>query len=242
VLADENFTKAQLKYYTLLLMSDSSVTDSSAVLRTFFNNNQNTNIGNIVAVESYLAQGDIATAQALNNAIVPTNNMEANYQNFNTSFIDLLDSAYSYQDSVNLITIANSCPATNGDVVYSARALYNAVYNQYQYFEDNCSYVQSVSSSRLAAKTSINTMASHSSYLIYPNPTTGNFYISSGNTNDKELYVEVMDLTGRTISKQTLYLVNGVVNLQNTLVSGVYMVNLKGSDGKVVTQKLIVNN
>lgn len=60
--------------------------------------------------------------------------------------------------------------------------------------------------------------------------------------NDKELYVEVQDLTGRIISKQTLSYTNGVVALQNTLVNGIYMVNIKVSDGKVVAKKIIVNN
>ncbi|MHB8262030.1 MAG: T9SS type A sorting domain-containing protein [Bacteroidia bacterium] len=77
---------------------------------------------------------------------------------------------------------------------------------------------------------------------MYPNPTTGTVYISGGNISDTQLYVEVQDLTGRTISKQTLTVTNGVVTLQNTLENGVYMLNIKGEDGKVVTQKLVVNN
>jgi hypothetical protein len=35
---------------------------------------------------------------------------------------------------------------------------------------------------------------------------------------------------------------NGVVTLQSTLVNGVYVINITGSNGKVVTQKLVVNN
>lgn len=77
---------------------------------------------------------------------------------------------------------------------------------------------------------------------VYPNPTTGTFYISTSNRNDATLYVEVQDLTGRTISKQTLPATNGVVTLQSTLVNGVYMINITGNDGKIVTHKLIVNN
>ena len=132
-------------------------------------------------------------------------------------------------------------------MVYAARALYNVLNNQYQYFEDNCNYdsLYQTPSARLAKKdnTGFNALGIKlSSYLVYPNPTTGNFYISSTNSNDKELYVEVQDLTGRIISKQNLPVNNGVVTLQNTLVNGVYMVNIKGSDNKVFTKKIIVNN
>jgi hypothetical protein len=35
--------------------------------------------------------------------------------------------------------------------------------------------------------------------------------------------------------------VNGIVTLQNILMNGVYMINIKGSDGNVVTQRLTVN-
>jgi hypothetical protein len=77
---------------------------------------------------------------------------------------------------------------------------------------------------------------------VYPNPTTGAFYISTSNRNDVNLNVEVQDLTGRIISKQAMPVNNGVVTLQNTLVNGVYMINITGSDGKTVTQKLVVNN
>jgi hypothetical protein len=77
---------------------------------------------------------------------------------------------------------------------------------------------------------------------VYPNPTTGAFYISTSNRNDVSLNVEVQDLTGRIISKQAMPVNNGVVTLQNTLVNGVYMINITGSDGKTVTQKLVVNN
>ena len=85
-------------------------------------------------------------------------------------------------------------------------------------------------------------MANNKQFMVYPNPTTGTVYISTTNISEVNLYVEVQDLTGRTISKQNLPVNNGVVTLQNILVNGVYMINMRGSDGKTVTQRLVVNN
>jgi hypothetical protein len=246
LLAAENSYKAQLKYFKLIAMND-TLADSSIVLQNFFASNQNSNLGTITAIESNLAQGNTAVAKSMNAAFAPSNVIENNYQKFYASVINVTDTIYSVTDSLTLITLANSCPATNGDVVYSARALYNAINNQYQYFEDNCNYdsLFQTPAARLSKKnnTGFTSLTNNqSSYLVYPNPTNSTFYISGSNANDKELYIEIQDLTGRALSKQTLATNNGVVTLQNTLVSGVYMVNIKGSDGKIVTKKLIVNN
>ena len=85
-------------------------------------------------------------------------------------------------------------------------------------------------------------MANNKQFMVYPNPTTGTVYISTTNISEVNLYVEVQDLTGRAISKQNLPVNNGVVTLQNILVNGAYMINMRGSDGKTVTQRLVVNN
>jgi len=42
--------------------------------------------------------------------------------------------------------------------------------------------------------------------------------------------------------KQTLSLNNGIAQLQTNLPNGVYMIQIKGSDGKVIVQRLIVSN
>ena len=232
ILPTQNLYKAQLKYFKLIIMND-SILDSSA-----------TNIGKLVAIESNLAQGNIATAQSMNAALAPSNTIESNYKMFYASAINSANNTLTVSDSVTLINLAQSCPAISGDVVYQARALYNAIMNQYQYFEDNCNYDSLITGARMAAKTlGISSVtAKKSSYLVYPNPTTGIFYISTSNRNDATLNVEIQDLTGRIISKQTLPATNGVVTLQNTLVNGVYMINITGSDGKMITQKLVVNN
>ena len=243
LLAAENSYKAQLKYFKLIAMND-SLADSSAVLQSFFTSNQNTNLGKITAIESNLAQGNITAAKSLNMALTPANVIESNYQKFYTSAINVADTVYSVTDSLTLITLANSCPATNGDVVYSARALYNAVNNQYRYFEDNCHYdsLFQTTSARLSKKkntvfgsiTNVN-----NSLLVYPNPSSGDIFISSSALNDKEWGIEITDITGRTVIQNSYTINNGLVKLNTQLTNGIYFVKVI-ANGMVKQQKVII--
>jgi hypothetical protein len=244
ILQAENAYKAQAKYYRMILLND-TIADSSAIMMNFYTANQTSNLGTLVNVESNIAQGNKSMARSMNTAITPVNAIESNYQNFYTIMLNYADTIASASDSSALYALASACPAYMGDVVYQARALYNAVNNTYTQFTNNCNYdslAAAPSSRRAKTNGMILQINKPLSYLIYPNPTTGSVFISTVNSNDVVLYVEVQDLTGRIISKQSLPVANGVVTLQNTLVNGVYMINIKGSDGKIVTQKLVVNN
>lgn len=67
------------------------------------------------------------------------------------------------------------------------------------------------------------------SFVIYPNPTTGNAYIKS----EKSIkLVEVYDLTGKLISK------GKEINLSSVLV-GTYLVKVSFADGSTATDKII---
>ena len=77
---------------------------------------------------------------------------------------------------------------------------------------------------------------------VYPNPSTGTIYISGGNSSDKEWIIEVLDITGRALMKQTLPVTNGMAVLKSDLPPGAYFVVLKGSYGNSITKKVIITN
>jgi hypothetical protein len=244
LLAAENSYKAQLKYFKLISMNDSLV-DSSAILQNFYTTNLSSNLGNIVNIESNLAQGNITAAQTLNSTLSPSNVIENNYRNFNTSAINAANNAYTSADSLTLVTLANSCPATQGDVVYSARALYNAINNQYQYFEDNCNYdsLYATPAARKAKKsntafTTINKPLNN--LLVYPNPSTGDVFISSSDLSDKAWTLIVTDVTGRTVIENNYSINNSLVKLNTQLTNGVYFIKVVMPDGTVKQQKVII--
>jgi|GEM_PF-5322860 len=243
-LQNENSYRAQQKLFRIMNV-DTTLADTSAILQNFFNSNLNTNLNTFLNIESALKTGDISTAQSLNNSVTPSNIMESNQIMVYNDIIKNADSTFNVSDSLSLFKLASSCAAISGDAVYQARILYNNIYNSYQYFENNCNYdslYAATPSARKAASISKISSKTGNAYLIYPNPTTGKIYISGANGNDKELSIEILDITGRSMLKQTLPLISGIVQLQTNLANGVYVIQIKGNDGKITSQRLIVTN
>ena len=82
----------------------------------------------------------------------------------------------------------------------------------------------------------------YKSLQVYPNPSTGTMYISGGNISDKEWQVEVLDVTGRVLLKQTVPVNKGVAVLDSDLPPGAYFVALKGSYGNSLIKKVMIAN
>jgi len=242
VLQGENAFKAKFKIYKMLQL-DSSIIDSSVVLKNFLHNNLNTSYGKFIKIERSLTEGNIGSAQSIVNSINTTSTIETSYKNFYQSYINYANGSYSASDSSVLINLAKSCPAIYGDVVYMARPMYNRIYSQYMYFEDHCNYDSLVlSSSQRTAKTSSAPILQGSNYLVYPNPTTGIFYVSGFATSDNEAIIELQDLTGRIVISEKVSITNGIGTLKASVVNGVYMIIIKGADGLPSAKRLIINN
>lgn len=79
-------------------------------------------------------------------------------------------------------------------------------------------------------------------FRIYPNPSTGNIFISDVTKQNSEVQIEIQDITGRSITTQTLLFANGSVHLQTNLENGIYMVLIKDTTGNLSAQKLMINN
>jgi hypothetical protein len=245
ILPIQSTYRGQLKYYHMLLAND-SLADSSVVLQNFYVANQNTNLGKIADIESNLAQGNLSTAQAMNNALLPTTTIESNYKNFYNAAINYALQPDSLLDSTVVYTLANSCPAINGDVVYAARALYNTVNQTNIYFESNCPYdslsqTPAASVRRANQTAGISTVAVTKTILVYPNPSSGDIYISGSDLTDKQWNVEITDVTGRLVLQNTYQVNQGLIKLNTQLNNGVYLVKVITANGQVQQQKVIIS-
>ena len=80
---------------------------------------------------------------------------------------------------------------------------------------------------------------------IFPNPSTGkiNLLIENLKYTDRQNFIEVFDVLGRSVFKETIYGINGstnsILNLQH-LSNGSYTVKLKTSE-KIYTSKVIIS-
>ena len=247
VLAIENGFRAKLDIFRAML-ADSSIQDSSAILKNFFLANQTagSSINTIVNIESNLAQGNMTTAQSMNAAFAPATTIEANHKALFSSMINYANTdSLNPSDSLTLITLAQSCPATAGDAVYQARAVYNAAYNQYQYFANNCNYdsLAAAHAARLAKTSGINAanVNSNSSLLVYPNPSTGDIFISGSDINDKTWTIEITDVAGRIVLQNNYNVSNGLVKLSTQFTNGVYFIKVITESSFVKQQKVIIS-
>jgi spore germination protein YaaH len=75
-------------------------------------------------------------------------------------------------------------------------------------------------------------------FTVYPNPNDGNFYISSV---AEDISVEIMDMTGRILSREKLPAVNGSAQLKSDLPNGTYFLNVRETKGKITSLKFVVS-
>lgn len=77
---------------------------------------------------------------------------------------------------------------------------------------------------------------------LYPNPSSGNFYLNVSNVQSSKLQVVIYDLTGAVVEKQLL---NGsstesILEIHTDLPQGKYLIELSGPDFKLTKQMIII--
>ena len=78
-------------------------------------------------------------------------------------------------------------------------------------------------------------------YLIYPNPTTGDLFISRSDVYEGHLDIEVYDLSGRLVLQKSLSVQDGLTELKTSFDSGLYQLKIISSDGVISVQKITVS-
>ncbi|MDD5570218.1 MAG: T9SS type A sorting domain-containing protein [Bacteroidales bacterium] len=97
---------------------------------------------------------------------------------------------------------------------------------------ENNHMVQSETANSVSNNESMNLI-----FSVFPNPTTGRFYVNVGNYNNEEYKIQVMDIMGRTIYEGKEQAAQKEIDLSNQ-PKGMYFVRLI-ADGKVYTEKIV---
>ncbi len=233
-----------LTYHSL--KAEPSLKTGSSMLTNFYTNAQTTNLQKAVAIEDDLAANNYTTAQTKISSYSPVNSIESNYKLFYATYLKTKTNAYTPADSLNLITMANTCPYTNGGVVYQARALYNILYSGYYRFIDNC--LTNASNSRLinnidnADNINQQTVNVIFKSKLYPNPNMGEFSIELTNKVEQtKVQICIFDNNGKQFVKEEKQVINSVVNCNYNLINGTYLVKVILQDGSVDVHRLIIS-
>jgi hypothetical protein len=84
----------------------------------------------------------------------------------------------------------------------------------------------------------------HFDINVYPNPTAGKLTVAlnSANEEQKSVEVEMVNLVGQLVYHKNLEFKDGkeMIDLQEGVANGVYIVRVKNADNKVVTKKIIL--
>jgi hypothetical protein len=129
-----------------------------------------------------------------------------------------------------------------GAVVYKARALYAAVFNELKVWNDSCGGVDT-GTYRLAQTSLTPTLSKVEGvqkYILYPNPNDGNFILEQAVPDNEPVEVEVWDAVGRTLYKENLLFSDAISKLQiGNVASGLYLLQVTDSKGRMFRLKFV---
>ena len=211
----------------------------STILQNFYNAELNTNNEAYASIEQQIADEQLNQAGYALAAVANQDALDNNHQTYNTCMLRYKDTTQTFTtaDSINLISLCTKCPYTDGFVVFRARALYNIMYHTIEAFSDECN---TSNSSRFANKTTDEFEQQSFKIELYPNPTSDKFSIIT-DSEDAQLSIQILDVQGKLIFTDTMYVKNYETTVKADLANGVYIVNIANtSNGTKTIKKLVV--
>ena len=138
-----------------------------------------------------------------------------------------------------LLTIATQCPSTGGDAVYLARNLYNLIFPDFIFNDEDYCNSNGLSTPSLPSELDHNKILSEEEVLIYPNPTSGVLELQLPNEHPYVL-LEVKDLLGKTIIEKQIFdqKMRLTLDLKN-LPDGLHIIVLRTKDNYQFAKKIL---
>lgn len=205
----------------------------------FFNIASQENYGKFEQVNQHIFAGDINSAIAVNNTIIPENDIETNQQAVNSIWVQkiiydadtthLLGYSYDANQRTVLHDIAVQHPMMGGEAVYQARTML---------WIDVENPEMNLSRAHIAIKPAENMQ---NTYKLYPNPNTGSMMLEYNIVTKDPAVFEIYDVSGRLVKQQNLNLQNTYTIIDaNELNNGLYYYIIKSGDKKEKAEKLVI--
>ncbi|MBL7911727.1 MAG: T9SS type A sorting domain-containing protein [Bacteroidia bacterium] len=214
-----------------------SAKDNNIAYTNFYNSKLNTSIDQFMRVEKTLYDQQPAQAIGIVNSVVISNNVETNYRNFYAIYAKWQTGIFTSADSILLVKLVNLCPGLDGEVIYQARALYNAIYKTVVAFNENCDPLAQ-ENLRSAYINKIN-VENDWTIELYPNPANTFVNIVSNKEKD-QLKVVVADVNGKILFVKQVITSNFICNLELDLLPGAYFVTITNDKNNSTNKKLII--
>ena len=195
----------------------------------------------LALADAAFAVNDYGTALNLTNSFTAANIIESNWQSVNTVLIKLQNDTLNNSDIITLQNVAQQCPHSGGNIVFTARTLLSSHYHYAMEYPNDCP-VNNGNGERTQQTASISKQNANKNLLsLYPNPSTGKLYISNFDATQKNVDIEITDITGKLITKQQSTVNSGLIELNLDVNNGVYFVKVVSINGNSQVQKIIIN-
>jgi len=230
ILLEFDTLAAKCRYARLATIADSIVTGNYGAARsmmTGINNYMDTSIDSSTGVALYDGSGG--------------NNVVSNYIAYYSLYIDYVQDSFTTQDTSNLIYLANLCPQTNGAIIFSAIALYSALFDSLPP-HNNCGIDTTGGSSRYGqAAKGVNASADpRQEYQLYPNPNNGSVKLIQYILDSKPVNLEVYNSMGEKVEQLPLQFSGYEQSLiLSNIKSGLYLIRITNNAGRIFNLKFI---
>lgn len=214
--------------------------NKSGILNGFYNSNKNKYRDIFAQIEEDIVLGNTNQAQNELTAFTPQNNSETKHKEFFTLLLKHQAQTLDVADEQPLLDLANGCPATDGNFIHKARTLYNVAFDKNINFTNNCGISANARQGNFIEEQTEETFVEN--IMLYPNPaSTGEVYVLISDPNVEMLEVEVNNVNGMSVLKQTLSIQNYIGKLNLIAADGIYMVIITNKQtNKRVIKKLVI--
>ena len=232
---------SQMQLYKFLLSPNGWVS-KSPYLAEFVEQSNGSSFGVINEISKNILNGDTSLALEQLAGWNKINRVDENYAKF------LLWTIRRQQhQSLNLdeiVELSTRCPQTDGNVVFAAQNLYNAITNEHRLFTTNCDIIENgeqgrgvnQSISRVRPTFFTEAGSSDSDATIFPNPAQSVVNIKANNLKK----IELLNAFGAVVRSQNANCNSASISINN-LSSGMYFVKMTDENNKVTVKKIFKN-
>ena len=239
--ADKRLYVMQEQLYRLA-KEDPTLVVNSGSIQQFIYDNQWSSLDFIYFIGKYLAEGKRDVADILLGMWTGNSEMDVNYWTYYKWMITMAENRDWMPDKDAVLAVANLCPVKNGTIVYAYRNLFNAITQRINKFDNSCGgelgrgVKKQQGFIRLKPKPVI--AESNNNSILFPNPDNNVVMFKQKNLKT----ISVVDMIGNVVLNKQLFSNNDATINVKGLTNGVYVIKSTTTDGKIASNKLIVQH
>jgi hypothetical protein len=239
------------------LLADTTLTDSSTILKSFVGLAAGSQLEWLVQIEDSLAVGAYKAVSTLlrkslspkvikgPNAVLVNDNKSAdsivlNYISFYRIYHAWKTGTFKFADSLELQTLSHKCPLKDGPVIYQARNLLGIITRKHPVYVDVCSDKHEGRSDEGGKQRKLAGHARLQSYSLIPNPNDGRIQLLQATRDEAPVKIRVYNMLGAAVYSSLDQFTGNKAKLElPDIVPGIYSIVLEDSEGAVYTLRFI---